>query len=161
MTATPLERALADLQARLGTEVHVSEWLQITQERIDAFAKATGDTQWIHTDPERARTQSPWGTTIAHGYLTLALQVPLRGLPLNGAGELAGVHSVINYGLNRLRFPTAVPVGARIRGRFVLQALDRLGEDVLQVTERCTIELEGAAKPACIAESITRFVFRA
>lgn len=161
MNETPLAAALAVLQARLGTEVHVSDWLVVTQERVDAFAAATGDAQWIHTDPERARRDSPWGTTIAHGYLTLALQVPLRGLLETTVREFPAVHSVINYGLNRLRFPTPVRVGARIRGRFTLQGVEVLGTDALQVTERYTVEVEGESKPACIAESVMRLLFRA
>lgn len=160
MIETPLTTALAILQARVGTEVHVSEWLVITQDRVDAFAAATGDAQWIHTDPVRAERESPWGTTIAHGYLTLALQVPLRGLLETTLREFPAVHSVINYGLNRLRFPTPVRVGSRIRGRFTLQGVETLGADVLQVTERYTVEVDGETKPACIAESVMRMVFR-
>lgn len=159
MTETPLASALAALQSRVGAEVHVSDWLLISQDRVDAFAAATGDAQWIHTDPDRARRESLWGTTIAHGYLTLALQVPLRGLVDSLPRECPGVRSVINYGLNRLRFPAPVRVGSRIRGRFILQGVEVLGTDVLQITERYTVEVDGETKPACIAESVMRLVF--
>ena len=159
MTENALATALATLQAKVGTEVHLSDWMTITQERINAFAGATDDHQWIHVDAERAAKESPYGAPIAHGYLTLSLQVPLRGL-VDAAKPMApGVRNVINYGLNKLRFPNAVRTGAKIRGRFTLLAVEQVAPNVLQVTEQYTAEIEGAPKPACIAESVMRLVF--
>jgi acyl dehydratase len=133
--------------------------MTISQERINAFAAATDDPQWIHVDVERANRESPYGAPIAHGYLTLSLSVPLRGL-VDAAKPIApGVRNVINYGLNKLRFPNAVRVGSKIRGRFSLQAVEQVAPNVLQITEQYTAEIEGAPKPACIAESVMRLVF--
>ena len=106
----------------MGQEVHLSDWLAITQQRIDAFADATSDHQWIHVDPARAAAESPWGTTIAHGYLTLSLYPMMRGLVVGETAIYPGVRQVINYGLDKLRFPNAVKVGSRIRVRCVLTA---------------------------------------
>jgi acyl dehydratase len=126
-----------------------SSWIEITQERIDAFAEATGDHQWIHVDPERA-AEGPFGTTIAHGYLTLSLLpvaseevVPRQG----GMG--------INYGVNKVRFPAPVPVGSRVRVTFEVQELDEQDWGV-QATMRATVEREGGDKPVCVAESLVR-----
>lgn len=159
MTENAMTSALAALQAKVGTEVHLSDWMTITQERINAFAGATDDHQWIHVDAERASRESPYGAPIAHGYLTLSLQVPLRGLVDAGKPLAPGVRNVINYGLNKLRFPNAVRAGARLRGRFTLVAVEQVAPNVLQITEQYTAEIEGAAKPACIAESVMRLVF--
>lgn len=159
MNETATAAALAALQSRVGQEVHISDWMLITQERINAFAEATGDQQWIHVDVERATRESPYGAPIAHGYLTLSLCVPLRGLVDVTTPIAPGVTNVINYGLNKLRFPNAVRAGARIRGKFTLQAVERVAPNVLQITEQYTAEVEGAAKPACIAESVMRLVF--
>ena len=145
---------LAQLTARVGQEVHVSDWLTITQQRIDAFADATSDRQWIHVDPVRAAAESPWGSTIAHGYLTLSLYPMMRGL----VGErpiYPGVRQVINYGLDKLRFPNAVKVGSRIRVRCVLARFEAVKGGV-QTTEQATFEIEADPKPACIAEAIMR-----
>ncbi|MFM8585852.1 MAG: MaoC family dehydratase [Gammaproteobacteria bacterium] len=159
MTENAIASALAALQARVGHEVHVSDWMMISQERINAFAAATDDPQWIHVDVERATRESPYGAPIAHGYLTLSLSIPLRGLVDASKPIAPGVRNVINYGLNKLRFPNAVRVGSKIRGRFTLQAVEQVAPNVLQVTEQYTVEIEGAPKPACIAESVMRLVF--
>jgi len=148
--------ALAALQAKVGTEVHVSDWMTITQDRINQFAKATDDHQWIHVDAERAAKESPYGKAIAHGYLTLSLLVPLRGLVDESKPYATGVRSVINYGLNKLRFPNAVRVDSRIRGRFTLVAVEPVAPAVLQITEQYQVEIEGETKPACIAETVMR-----
>ncbi len=159
MTENTISSALSTLQTQVGQEVHVSDWMTISQDRINAFAAATDDPQWIHVDVERANRESPYGAPIAHGYLTLSLSVPLRGL-VDAAKPIApGVRNVINYGLNKLRFPNAVRVGSKIRGRFTLQAVEQVAPNVLQITEQYTVEIEGAAKPACIAESVMRLVF--
>ncbi len=140
------------IEELVGQELE-SPWLQISQERIDEFARATDDPQWIHTDPERAAA-GPFGTTIAHGFLTLSLVVPLfeRALP-----ELEGYGMTLNYGLNRVRFTSPVPSGARIRGRFRIEDLEdvALGK---QARVAVTIELEGQEKPACVAEALFRFL---
>lgn len=159
MSDTAFDKALVQLSAQLGNEVHVSDWLLVSQERVDQFANATGDHQWIHVDPQRAATESPYGAAIAHGYLTLSLQVPLRGLVDESKPYVPGVRNVINYGLNKLRFPNAVRVGAKIRGRFKLLAVEAVAANVLQVTEQYSVEIEGQSKPACIAESVMRLTF--
>jgi acyl dehydratase len=152
-----IHAALDQLRRQVGHEVHVSPWLEITQERVDTFARATGDHQWIHVDPLRAARESPYGTTIAHGYLTLSLYPPLRGLA-EGKPIYPGVRSVINYGLNKLRFPAAVQVGSRVRARCTLLAVEEVKGGV-QIIEQYSVEVEGLDKPACIAEAIIRLGF--
>ncbi len=150
----PLElespRALKDL---VGRELGASPWFTMTQSRILRFADATEDHQWIHLDRERAKKESPYGTTIAHGFLTLSLV----GHLLEEAVQIrGGVHSAINYGLNRVRFPSPVPEGSRIRSRFVLQSFKEL-PDALEVIFLATVEVEDARKPSCVAEWIVRY----
>lgn len=141
---------LADLEARIGTEVGVSEWMVIDQERIKLFAEATNDPQWIHLDVERAKRELPGGKTIAHGYLTLSL-IPFL---LKGLLNLEGVKRGINYGLNKVRFTTMVPVGSRVRARQkLLDVRERAG--AVQLTNEVTIEIEGEKRPACVAETIS------
>lgn len=143
---------MAGIDDLVGQEL-VSPWLEISQERIDEFARATDDPQWIHTDPERAAA-GPFGTTIAHGFLTLSLVVPLFGQALPA---VAGYGMTLNYGLNRVRFTSPVPVGSRIRGRFRIEDVEAVafGE---QARVAVTIELEGQEKPACVAEALFRFL---
>jgi acyl dehydratase len=135
----------------VGDEFGPSDWLEITQERIDRFAEATGDYQWIHVDPERA-AEGPFGTTIAHGFLTLSLLVRFW-YEVGPAFE--DYRMGINYGLNRVRFPAPVPVGSRMRGRFAVAALEEL-EGGIQVTLSGVAELDGQEKPACAAELVFR-----
>ena len=142
---------LASLKARLGEEIAVSDWLAVTQERIDAFAAATGDDQWIHVDPQRAAA-SPLKTTIAHGFLTLSLVSIL----LRSTIQFPPQRMAINYGLNRVRFITPVPAGARIRARIAPKAVDDV-EDGTQVTWNVTLEREGAEKPCAAVEWIVRY----
>jgi acyl dehydratase len=149
---------LESLQAQVGQEIHCSDWVEITQQRINAFADATGDHQWIHVDPERAARESPWKATIAHGYLTLSLYPMLRGLVEAKTPVFPGVRQVINYGLDKLRFPSAVLVGSRVRARCVLLKVEPVAGGV-QVSEQYTVEIEGQAKPACVAEAIMRMYF--
>ena len=153
-----IEAAQALLESKVGQEIHLSDWLEITQERVNAFAQATDDHQWIHTDPERAARESPWRTTIAHGYLTLSLYPALRGLVDTEQQVIPGVTTVVNYGLNKLRFTSAVKVGARVRGHTVLRAVEHI-KGALQITEEFTVEIEGQSKPAGIAEVIMRLYF--
>ncbi|KZM73790.1 MaoC family dehydratase [Nocardia terpenica] len=143
---------LAALQKAVGEEIGVSGWLTVDQERIDRFAEATGDHQWIHVDRERA-AQGPFGGTIAHGFLTLSLLVPLA----DEATSVGGIRMGINYGLNKVRFITPVPAGGRIRARVRLDSVAEIPDGV-QAVRTVTIELEGAAKPACVAESIVRYL---
>ena len=141
-------------RGRVGREVHVSPWLTVTQERIDRFAQASGDHQWIHVDPVRAATESPWKSTIAHGYLTLSLYAALRA-PADGAPPWPGVRTVINYGLNRVRFTRAVKVNSRLRLRVTLAAVEAV-PGAVQVEEACVFELDGDTTPACVAEMVKR-----
>ena len=141
---------LADFAALTGQEIGTTEWLVIEQTRIDQFAHATGDHQWIHTDPVRAEA-GPFGAPIAHGFLTLSL------LPMlfEGAFAIDDVRMGLNYGLNRVRFVSPVRVGSRVRGRFKLLSYEPL-EGGAQLTVEATIELEGSPKPACVAETVSR-----
>ena len=143
---------LDELRAFVGREIAVTDWLEITQERIDAFADATDDRQWIHVDQERAERESPYGATIAHGFLTLSLLSRF----LREAVELSDVRVAINYGLNRVRFPSAVRAGSRIRARIVLQSIRNVG-DATEAIYAITIEMQGAEKPCCVAESLVRY----
>jgi len=143
--------SLDELKALVGQEVAVSDWTEITQERVDQFAHATGDLQWIHIDVERSRTESPFGGTIAHGFLTLSL---LPMLMMN-AISMPDVKMGVNYGLNKVRFPAPVPVGSRLRARMTLVAVEDIAGGA-QVTWLVTIEREGSDKPVCVAESVSR-----
>jgi acyl dehydratase len=143
---------LAQLGDLAGREVGVSDWLVIAQDRIDAFAEATADHQWIHVDPERARTGTPFGTTIAHGFLTLSLLSAL----VRDAVTVEGVRMALNYGLNRVRFVSPVPSGSRIRARVALAKLETMA-DSIQAIWNVTIERDGGDKPAVVAEWIVRY----
>lgn len=142
---------------KIGTEIHCGPWLEITQGRIDVFAAATGDVQWIHTDPVRAAQESPYGATIAHGYLTLSLLPLLTESNAPGFFEqnYPGMRLRLNYGLNRVRFPAPVPAGSRIRAHTTLTGLEQVGGGV-QFTYLITVEIEGNEKPACVAEFLAR-----
>jgi acyl dehydratase len=153
-----VESALTQLSAQIGQEVHVSDWVEVDQARIDAFAAATGDFQWIHTDPERAARESPWKRTVAHGFLTLSLLPLLRGVAEGGEARFPGVRRIVNYGLNRVRFTNAVLAGTRVRGRARLLAVEPF-KGGLQVTEEITVEIDGHSRPACVAETIARLYF--
>ena len=141
---------LQDLQAEVGRTLAVSDWIAVEQERIDRFAEATGDHQWIHVDPARAAA-GPFGAPIAHGFLTLSL-LPLMG---DTAFAIDDVRMGVNYGLNRVRFPHPVRAGSRVRGHFKLQKYEPL-EGGAQLTVEVTMEIEGVDKPACVAESVSR-----
>lgn len=144
--------SIDELHDLVGKEVALTEWFEIAQERILQFAEATEDRQWIHVDVERARLESPFGTTIAHGFLTLSLlphllssAISFRTKPKMG----------INYGLNKVRFTSPVPAGARIRGRFTLKSLEQVS-GVVQIVWDVVVECEGLDKPCCVAEWVTR-----
>ena len=143
--------SLQDVASCVGQEVAVSEWTTITQEQIDLFARATGDHQWIHVDPQRA-AEGPFGTTIAHGYLTLSL-VPTF---FESAMRIDNVRMSINYGLNKVRFMAPVPVNSRLRARITLLACDPVEPKGFQQTWQVHVEREGSDKPVCVAETIAR-----
>ncbi|HSV57874.1 MAG TPA: MaoC family dehydratase [Variovorax sp.] len=144
-------QTLQDLAACVGQEVAVSDWITITQQQVNQFAEATGDHQWIHVDVERAKA-GPFGAPIAHGFLTLSL------LPkfFETAVEVVESRMGVNYGLNRVRFMAPVPVGSRLRARMKLLASDPIDNQGQQMTWETIIEIEGASKPACVAESVAR-----
>jgi len=140
---------------RQGQELGVGDWVEVTQDRVDLFADATEDHQWIHVDPVRAK-DGPYGGTIAHGFLTLSLVLWLgRGL----SPRPPGVRMTVNYGLNKVRFPAPVPVGSRIRVRVRNLSVEKVADDAVHVVNQFTVEVEGGAKPACVAEVIARHTF--
>ncbi len=139
--------SVARLKDWVGKEVALTDWLTVTQERIDGFAAVSGDDQWIHVDRERAARESPYGTTVAHGFLTLSLLSHL----LREAVEIQGLRLGINYGLNRVRFTGPVPAGSRIRARFQLEAVEDIDRGV-QTRWNVSVEREGAEKPVLVAE---------
>jgi len=144
---------MSSLRDLVGVELEPTGWLEVSQARIDEFARATGDAQWIHTDPVRA-AEGPFGTTVAHGYLTLSLCAPLLSEALAG---LTGYGMSINYGLNRVRFPAPVPAGSRIRARVTVASVDDApGGD--QAVVVATIEREGGERPVCVAEIVLRML---
>ena len=147
----PIE-TLDDLRQFSGREIGVTDWLEITQDRIQKFADATEDHQWIHVDPGRAQRESPYGAAIAHGFLTLSLLSHF----IFSVIQLADIRMGINYGLNRVRFPSAVRAGSRIRARIALQSVRDLPE-ASEATFLITIEAENSNKPCCVAESVVRF----
>lgn len=146
--------SVEDMESEIGKEVAVSDWLVLTQERVNLFAEATDDPQWIHVDVERAKRESPFGGTVAHGFLTLSL------LPkfIEQVIDMPPGKMSINYGLNKVRFPAPMPAGGKIRGRFSLLAVERI-EGGVQSVWQVTMEREGGDKPVCVAESVLRRYF--
>ena len=147
-------QGIEELRTLVGQRLGTSDWFEITQQRVQAFAEATDDQQWIHCDPERARLESPYGTTVAHGFLTLALCNALS----QQIFTITGIKMILNYGLNRVRFPNPVPVGSRLRMSSDLLELKetRVGT---QIIFKQTFEVEGQSKPACVAEAVVRVFF--
>jgi acyl dehydratase len=143
---------MAELPGLVGTELGTSDWYEVTQQHVNLFAEATGDHQWIHVDPERAKKESPYGGPIAHGYLTLSLLVPLFTQVLTVTDTAMGV----NYGLNKVRFPAPVPVGATVRMTATLTNVEEFTGG-LQLTFSCVVEREGGDKPVCVAEPVYRY----
>jgi acyl dehydratase len=146
--------SLRSLESRVGEEVGVSPWVEISQARIDEFARATEDFQWIHVDPAKAKS-SPFGGTIAHGFLTLSMLPKLSESTFEFSDRKMGV----NYGLNKVRFTAPVPAGAKIRGRFTLAKYEKIDGNGVQTTWSVVFEREGSDKPVCVAESIGRHYF--
>jgi acyl dehydratase len=149
---------LEQLQAQVGQETLVSEWVAADQTRIDLFAEATGDHQWIHVDVERAKRESPYKAPIAHGFLTLSMLPMLTSPGLGAQPKLPGVKLSVNYGLNRVRFPAPVKVGSRVRARSTLKEVAEVPGG-LQVVREVTVDVEGGEKPACVAETVSRLYF--
>jgi acyl dehydratase len=143
----------SELAAKVGQHLGYSDWLEITQERVNKFADATGDHQWIHVDPERAKS-GPFGGTIAHGYLTMSLV----NLFLPQIMEVRGISMGVNYGADKLRFPAPVKVGARVRGGGELLKVEEVKGGAVQATVRVTVEIEGGDRPGCVVETISRYV---
>jgi acyl dehydratase len=143
------------LEEFIGREIGVSDWLEVTQDRIRQFAEATEDRQWIHIDPRRAEQESPFGATVAHGFLTLSLLSYLLERVLQFRG---GVRSMVNYGMNRVRFPAPLLAGSKVRGRFVLSSLKPL-PGCMEAVWAASIEAEKSEKPCCIAEWVVRYYF--
>ena len=152
MTAPLRVHGIDELRGLQGRGIGPSEWRTVTQEDVDLFARLSGDDQWIHVDAERAARESPFGTTIAHGNLTLAMIDGFRRELIEPSGFALGV----NMGWNRVRFPAPVPTGSRIRATGELVSLDELGGGWFQMVQRFTVEVEGGEKPACVAESVSR-----
>lgn len=149
---TTTVRGLAELKAIAGADLGTSDWLEIGQDRVNTFADATDDHQWIHVDVERAKA-GPFGGSIAHGFLTLSLLVPLYSQLL----VVEGVRMAINYGLNKVRFPTPVPVGSKVRAHGTLVSVEDVPGNGVQIVVDLTVELSGSAKPACVAQFVSRF----
>ncbi|MGY1733337.1 MaoC family dehydratase [Geodermatophilus sp. SYSU D01045] len=143
---------MAEVSGLIGEELGTSDWFEVTQDRVDTFADATGDHQWIHVDVERAKAESPFGGPIAHGYLTLSLLVPLFAQVFVVSDTAMGV----NYGLDKVRFPSPVPVGSRVRLTATLKDVEQVAGG-LQLTFAAVVEREGSEKPACIAEPVYRY----
>src|SRR5215831_4888350 len=148
--------SVEELRSLTGQEVAVSDWFEVMQDRINRFADATGDHQWIHIDVERAKAESPYGTTIAHGFLTLSL---LSYLMSQAVQIKLPIRMGINYGLNKVRFPSAVPAGSKVRARAVLQSLEEIAGGQ-QLVWNITVEREGGDKPCCVAEWLVRYYTR-
>ena len=143
---------IEELQGLVGQTIGPSEWREVTQEDINQFAEVSRDDQWIHVDTERAKTESPFGTTIAHGNLTLAMIDGFRPTLFQSTGFKLGV----NYGWNKVRFPAPVPTGSRVRGSVEMVSVDDVGNGWFQIVQRWTVEVEGSEKPCCVADSVTR-----
>jgi acyl dehydratase len=149
-------QSVDEIRSLVGREAFLTDWVQLSQRHIDLFAEATGDFQWIHVDVERSRQQSPYGNTIAHGFLTLSL----LGQFYERHMSLPFCEMGLNYGLNKVRFTSPVPAGSRVRGQFVLAQLEDIAGG-LQLTFKVTLEIEGQERPACVAESVVRQYFQA
>lgn len=153
-----IQNAIKELNKKIGTEVHVGPWLLITQAMVDQFAQLAGDTAWIHTDPERAAKESPYGRTVAHGFLTLSLITLLTGRVDVEHDIVPGVTLALNYGVNKVRFPGAVLVGKHIRSRTTLLKYEE-AKGGLMIYENVLVEVEGQEKPGCAAETLTLLFF--
>ena len=157
--ATNGEKAYELFQARVGQSEGAGDWFEVSQERIDAFAEVTEDRQFIHVDPKMAAELSPWGVTIAHGFLTLSMLTHLSSTVPQDLEALSGIVMGVNYGFDKVRFVAPVKVGSEVRASSVLSAVDLKDPSTLQVTRTMTVEIEGEGKPALVAEWVTRLVY--
>jgi acyl dehydratase len=151
---TTTVNGIEELKGLVGETIGPSEWREVTQHLIDQFAEVSGDDQWIHVDTERAKTDSPFGTTVAHGNLTLSMIDGFR----SGLMESSGFKMGVNYGWNKVRFPAPVPAGSRIRASIETLSVDELDGGWYQIAQKWTVEVEGSEKPACVAESVVRLL---
>jgi acyl dehydratase len=151
---TTTVNGIEELKGLVGKTIGPSEWRQVTQDLIDQFAEVSGDDQWIHVDTERAKTESPFGTTVAHGNLTLSMIDGFR----SGLIEASGFKMGVNYGWNKVRFPAPVPAGSRIRASIETLSVDEIDDGWYQVVRKWTVEVEGNEKPACVSESVGRLL---
>ena len=151
---TTTVNGIEELKGLVGQTIGPSDWREVTQELIDQFAEVSGDDQWIHVDTERAKTESPFGTTVAHGNLTLSMIDGFR----SGLMESSGFKMGVNYGWNKVRFPAPVPAGSRIRASIETLSVDELDGGWYQIAQKWTVEVEGNEKPACVAESVGRLL---
>jgi acyl dehydratase len=152
-----IESVLAELRPQVGQETFVGDWIEIDQARIDEFAEATGDHQWIHVDADRAARESPFGATVAHGFLTLSM-LPVLTRHGGDPPTYEGVKLTVNYGLDRVRFPSPVLAGSRVRARSTLKEVTEV-KGAIQLVRVVTVDVEGSGKPACVAESVSRLYF--
>jgi len=148
-----------EITGRLGEETHLSDWLTVDQTMIQGFADVTKAHQWIHVDVDRAAKESPFGSTIAHGFLTLSLIPQLGGHVDADQPPYPGLKLAVNYGLNRVRFPNPVAAGSKVRTRSKLASVDQINDECFQVVTEVTIEIDGQEKPGCVAETVTRYYF--
>jgi acyl dehydratase len=151
---TTTVNGIEELKGLVGQTIGPSEWREVTQALIDQFAEVSGDDQWIHVDTERAKTESPFGTTVAHGNLTLSMIDGFR----SGLMESSGFKMGVNYGWNKVRFPAPVPAGSRLRASIETLSVDEIGGGWYQIAQKWTVEVEGNEKPACVAESVGRLL---
>lgn len=151
---TTTVNGIEELKSLVGETIGPSDWREVTQDLIDQFAEVSGDDQWIHVDTERAKTDSPFGTTVAHGNLTLSMIDGFR----SGLMESSGFKMGVNYGWNKVRFPAPVPAGSRIRASIETLSVDELDGGWYQIAQKWTVEVEGSEKPACVAESVGRLL---
>ena len=157
--AANAEQAYEKFQAALGQTEGTGEWFEVTQDQIDQFAELTHDHQFIHVDPEMAAQLSPWGVTIAHGFLTLSMLTHLSGSIPQDMTRLAGIAMGVNYGFDKIRFINPVKVNSKIRATSVLKAVELRDPNTIQTTKTVTVEIEGEEKPACVADWITRLTY--
>jgi acyl dehydratase len=153
-----MQQVFEELKSKIGTLIHQSDWIEITQEMINAFADATDDHQWIHIDPARAAAESPFKATIAHGYFTLSLYPKLRGLVNPKDPPYPGTKNIINYGINKLRFPGPVISGSKIRSNCTLLSVEEV-KGTIELVEEYSVEVENQSRPACVAQNIMRLYF--
>jgi acyl dehydratase len=153
-----MQTVLQDLKGRVGKEAKVGDWFTVDQKRINLFADATEDHQWIHVDPDRAKKESPFKDAVAHGFLTLSLLPSLTREVQGGSAPIEGVKLAVNYGLNKVRFPSPVKVNSRIRTKSVLKEVTEV-EGGIQMVREVTVEIDGQSKPACVAETVARLYF--